>query len=98
MAVAEESKFVVGSRHLPSVRRPEKRMESSGVAVGFEQQAVGVVTVQSLARAVEDMKTKANAGVAAVGNSPEQVYSWVVGRLESCRRGCGCGSKVCKKQ
>jgi len=97
VAVAGESKVVVGSRHLPSMQQPEKRMESSGVAVGLERPS-GVVTVQSLARAVEDMKTKANVGVVAVEYSPGQVCSWVVGWLASCRRDCGCRSKVCEQQ
>lgn len=71
-------------------------MESSGVAVELVRPAVGVVTVQNLARAVEDMKTKANIGVVAVEDSPGRVYSWAVGWLESYRRGCG--SKACGKQ
>lgn len=98
MAVAGESKVVVGSRHLPSMQQPEKRMELSGVAAGLGRPSGGVVTVQSLARAVGDMKTKANVGVLAVEYRPGQVCSWVVGWLASCRRGCGCRSKVCEQQ
>lgn len=77
VAIVEEWKVVVGSRHLPSVRRPRKRMESSGVAVGFARPSSAVLTVQSLVRVAEDMKK--NVGVAAVDNSPGWVDRWVAG-------------------
>lgn len=98
MAVAGKRKLVVGSRHLPSVQRPEKQMESSGVAVEPERPSSVVVTVQNLVRAVADTETEADVGVVTMGNRPESVYSWVVGRFGSCRRDYGCGPKVCEKQ
>lgn len=45
VATVEEWKVVVGSRYLPSVRQPKKRMESRGAAVGVGRSSSGVLTV-----------------------------------------------------
>ena len=76
-AVVGEWKVVVRSRHLPSVRQPRKQMESSGVAVGLERLSSAVLTVQSLARAVEGMKTKTKDDYVAVDDG----LGWVDARF-----------------
>jgi hypothetical protein len=73
-------------------------MESSIAVVGVGRLSIGVLTVQSVVRAVEDTKRKAKAGAVAAKNSLELVDRWVVGWIESCRQGSGCSSKVCEQQ